>query len=280
MDEAGNKCGLVGTSQDITDLTELKTVEAHVERMAERERTAADLAESRSHLVASWETETLRLARDLHDGPVQNLLAISYQLARLRQSVHSDPPADESASPLTTLRRDVLAVVDELRGLISELRPPDLAEFGLPIALNGYVDWLLRTAGEHRPDIVLDLDAASVHVPQPLALTLFRVAQEALRNALRHGAACQVVVALRRHADEVVLQVSDDGRGFEVPPRLSAFVASGHFGLVGMAERVSQAGGALTIKSSPTTGTTLRVRLPLLEAGVGHDRVDPGFACR
>ncbi len=277
MDEAGDKSCVVGTIQDVT---ERKTLEAHVEEMTERERTAAELAEARRRLAASRETETLRLARDLHDGPVQDLLAISYRLAGLRQSVHIQPPTDEPASVLDTLRRDVLEVVGDLRGLIGELRPPGLAEFGLPAALNDYVEWLLRTDGEDPPNIVLDLDDSSAHLPQPLALTLFRVAQEALRNALRHAAARRVTVRLRQQLDEVVLQVSDDGRGFEVPPRLSAFAETGHFGLVGMAERVGQVGGELTVESSPTTGTMLQVRLPLGEPGTGDDRADSSPACR
>jgi signal transduction histidine kinase len=174
----------------------------------------------------------------------------------------------------------MLRVVGDLRALIGELRPPGLAEFGLPAALGGYVDWLQRTDGTSPPVIVLDLDEAAAHLPQPLAFTLFRVVQEALRNALRHAAAHRITVRLQQQADEVVLEVSDDGAGFDVPPRLSGFAESGHFGLVGMAERVAQAAGELTVASSSTAGTTLRVRLPVSAAGVDHVSTDSGLACR
>ena len=177
-----------------------------------------------------------------------------------------DVDADHEAA-----RRDVLGVVAELRDVIGELRPPGLAEFGLQAALEGYLAQLRREAGDRLPAIALDIDSQVIDLTEPLALTLFRVAQEALRNALRHSGASEITFGLRRSVDDLVLVVRDDGSGFRMPARLNDLTDAGHFGLAGLAERVDQADGQLTVTSAPGAGTTIAVRLPAAGGRGDHD---------
>ena len=171
-----------------------------------------------------------------------------------------------------------------LRELIGELRPAGLEEFGVPTALEGDVARLRREPPGRLPTIVRDVVPAAAALPPPVALDLFRCAQEALRNALRHAAARRVTVTVRRHRDCVQLSVRDDGRGFDVPLRLAELTLAGHYGLAGLVERVELAGGRHEICSTPGVGTTLRVSLPLPAEpadpadGGDDDQADPGAA--
>jgi len=167
----------------------------------------------------------------------------------------------------------LLNVVTQLRGLIGELRPAGLEEFGLATALEGYVARLQREGGPDMPDIHLELPEHDMQLPKSVALCLFRVAQEALRNALKHANARHISLYLCSSMSEVMLRVSDDGCGFQVPVSLGQLAHADHFGLVGMAERVEWIGGELTIRSQPSAGTDVTVRVPLhvREGDVGRN---------
>jgi signal transduction histidine kinase len=238
-----------------------------------------DLARAHQQLLVGRERERRRLAHDLHDGVVQQLIGISYQIAEGRRRVDngSDPSVaqrpEEMASTLEVIRRGVLGVVTQLRGMISELRPAGLEELGLTTALEGYVAHLRRDGGAEA-EIHLNLDESEVVVQDPIAICLFRVAQEALRNALKHASAKHITVSLRLLADAAILCVQDDGCGFHVPSRLSQLTQTGHFGLMGMSERVTWAGGQLFIRSEPGEGTEVRIKIPLNGGVVGYGGIN------
>jgi signal transduction histidine kinase len=138
-----------------------------------------------------------------------------------------------------------------------------LEEFGLTDALESYVTRLVHEGGPNMPQIELNLDEVGTSLPQPVATCLFRVEQEALRNALEHAQAQHITLNLRLLPSKVVLSVRDDGRGFRVPARLSELTGNHHFGLVGIAERVDLLGGQLYIRSRPGAGTKVTVQIPL-----------------
>jgi signal transduction histidine kinase len=214
------------------------------------------------------EQEQRRLARELHDLAVQELLAVSYRLADARRKANGARPPNaqrmaEIRTALETMRLEVLGVVSRLRALMSELRPAALEELGLTNALEGYVERLKQQGPPGMPEIELDLDKSKTTLPEPIAICIFRVAQESLRNALKHAQAQHIWVSLRLAPNEVALHVHDDGCGFRVPARLSELVQSNRFGLVGMTERVTTVSGQLTIRSQPGTGTEVIARLPL-----------------
>ena len=254
-----------------------------VEDITERKRVTAELAEAHRRLAVSQEVERLALAHELHDSAVQQLLGISYRLVEFRRSAGQGQrpdaqPDTEVVAGLEAIRQDVLDVVTQLRELIGELRPAGLEELGLAIALEGYIARLQREGRPEMPVIALDPDWNEPVLPQPVALCLFRVAQEALRNAVRHARARHITLSLHRHGDVAVLQVRDDGGGFPVPVRLSELTQASHFGLVGMAERVAWAGGHFTIQSQPGAGTTVTARVPLDETEGHHGEDDPRAA--
>lgn len=267
-DADGRAIGLDGTIQDVT---ERKTLEARIADVTERQRIMRELAETRRGLAASREDERLHLARALHDGPVQDLLAISYQLAAQQPSAGHAPSGTYAAPVVELARQELLDVVGQLRGMVGELRPAGLAEFGLSTAIEGYVAGLQRRADRRLPAIIVDIDDGIDDLAPSLAITVFRIVQEALRNALRHAEADDVVITFGAGEGTIVLRIRDNGRGFTVPSRLGAFADAGHFGIVGITERVDQADGELMIESAPGAGTTICVQLPWVPAGCRDD---------
>jgi two-component system sensor histidine kinase UhpB len=253
-----------------------------IEDITERKRVEAELAGAQRRLAERLEAERLHLARELHDSAVQQLLGISYQLIERHRAVGEGrgAAADVRAPTNEDIRREVLGVVSQLRSLIGELRPAGLQELGLTIALEGYVARLQREGGPLMPQIALELDQSGTALPQSIALCIFRSAQEALRNALKHAQAQQITLRLSLWTNEVVLHVQDDGCGFRVPARLSELALADHFGLVGIAERVASAGGHCTIQSRPAQGTHVIVRIPLSEARSNDDQANPSATGR
>jgi len=246
--------------------------------MEEVEVGREELAKAHREILDAGEQERLRLARDLHDGAVQQLIGISYELAAGRRAcdlaIEGDRQAREAlCGLLESTRQEVLEVVSQLRALIGELRPAGLEEMGLEAALDGYVARLQRRIGS-RPTIDLEMDLGGRVVSHRVALGLFRVAQEGLRNALRHARASHIDVRLATNEDGVELLLVDDGKGFIVPARLTDLALENHFGLVSMSERVAQMGGTLTIHSVPGVGTELRALVPFGEEVSDDGRED------
>lgn len=213
------------------------------------------LTASRRHLVRRREEDRLFLARELHDTVIQRLLYLSMQLSPgIRMA--REAGQEELGQLVEEARTEAKRAVKDLRRLVRELRPAGL-EIGLKAALE---PTLLRLRNEL--DIEFEVDAAE-ELPADIALCLFRVAQEALRNIERHAAADRVRAAVRIRGGEVHLFVADDGRGFDVPDTLERFAQNDHFGLVGMEEFVMSLGGQLKIRSATGSGTCIRARIPL-----------------
>jgi PAS domain S-box-containing protein len=248
-DEDGQPCAIYGVMLDIT----------------ERKQLEDELALARRRLAQSREAERMRIACDLHDGPVQQLLGLGYLLDECQRKLatgwHSEVQTIAQLQSLETIRREVVDVAGQLRTLIGELRPAGLAEFGLAVTLEGYVRRLWREGGDDLPAISLNIEPDVSDLPLDVAHCLFRIGQEALRNALKHAHARQITLTLQRSPGLIALGISDDGRGFCAPERLSELALNGHFGLVGLAEQVAAAGGYLTICSRPGQGTSLLVRI-------------------
>jgi len=245
-DEAGAVAGVIGVATDVT-----------ARATAETERD-----EARRLLAVEREAERLQIAWALHDGPVQQLLGVRHHLAAVgRRLTHKDR-SGEIALVIAVIEGELVAVARELRGLIGTLRPMGLEEWGLSRALAEHVARLQHAGERMGPTITLTLDPAAGALPLPVAGTLLRVAQEALRNALRHAGAGRIDVRLTVEADDVALIVADDGRGMHIPTRLGTLARDGHFGLVGLEEEVSLARGRFMVESWPGTGTTVTARLP------------------
>lgn len=216
------------------------------------------------HLMDNVEAERLRLAQDLHDGPIQDLYSISYQLKEMlhpssdgRTEVTA-PMAQEITSMLETAQK----VIDQLRGICGELRPPTLIPFGLEKAIRSHIETVHRADPDL--EVGLDLMADDQNLPEGLRLALFRIYQHAASNVVRHAHAKHLQVEFRFDREQAELVIRDDGSGFDLPPKWEQLAQNGHFGLVGAAERVEAIGGQLSVESAPGKGTEIRVRVPLL----------------
>ena len=219
-------------------------------------RQLEEVREAQHQLLRSREEERARVARDLHDGPIQSLVGLNMQLGLLRSpSREADTPL---AGELGAMRTEVRNLLAELRQVCAELRPPMLDTLGLGAALRALAeDW----SAQNGITVHLELspDAEWRSLPDEAAVNLYRVMQEALANVARHAAARQVILRLAWEDAGLSLTVQDDGRGFAVPAALHSLSDQGHLGLVGIQERVNLIGGTLTLESAPGQGTTLRV---------------------
>jgi signal transduction histidine kinase len=208
----------------------------------------------RSRELALVEERT-RLARDLHDAVSQKLFSLRLTADAAATLISADPV--RAATELSRVQRLAREASAELRAVLAELRPPALSEDGLVAALHKHVETLRRA---HQ--VALTLEATTTcAVPSDVEDTIFRVAQEALHNALRHADPNVITVRLETCGDAVVLEVRDDGRGFDATA--SEAVAARRLGLASMRERAVRLGGTLVVRSEPGAGTVVRVEVPL-----------------
>jgi signal transduction histidine kinase len=221
-------------------------------------------AELQSYIGAmtlGQEEERRRLARELHDATVQDLIALNHQVEMVTRELGRDP--DRAAIRLQDLRPQVTAIIDGLRRQIHALRPLHLEDLGFIPALEMLVQ---QTGQRHQLDARFTVTgAADTQIALAVQTSAYRIAQEALANVVKHAQASQVEVDLHLDAGFLTLHIQDDGRGFATPSRLYNLTQSGHFGLLGMEERAQLHKGTLQIKSQPGRGTGVVARLPLLD---------------
>jgi signal transduction histidine kinase len=216
----------------------------HLRQARERERSVSD---SRRYLAEGREDERRRLARELHDGPVQDLHGI-------RMRLHGKP----APGSLEAAGDDLLGVIRELRHVMENLRPPALGPFGLSAALRSYIDRVRI----QNPDVAIDvsLEDDGQRLPESVRISLFRITQEAITNAMRHAGATRLKVLFAIEQDNFRLEIEDDGCGFELPNRISTLGDRGHYGLLGIMERVEALDAESKIDSRPGKGTVIRIR--------------------
>jgi signal transduction histidine kinase len=217
------------------------------------ERAEAERSRLLDRTIQVAEEERVQVAAELHDGPIQRLTVLSYDLEGAKQRLLGADPA-EGAARLERAQSALSFEVQRLRQLMVALRPPALDEVGLEAALRDQVsafgrrlgvDWTLRVALDGR------------RLGGELETVVYRITQEALLNVARHAHAGRIRLELEGVGDRVELQISDDGVGFEPVPS-SVLVRDGHFGLIGMRERVEMAGGSWQVDARPGSGVTLR----------------------
>ena len=227
--------------------------------ITERKRAKEELRTSRRKLIELEERGRLNLARELHDGVIQQLLGINHALTQLEGNLAGN--ATHTNVDMKPYRQEVLKLVEQLRTMITDLRPAGLDEFGLKTTLESFVAQL--RAGQGGTTKFSSRIEEAKGLSSQLTLTLYRVAQEALRNAVKHARAERVGLELSFDTHRATLKVQDDGQGFDPPSRLSSLVRSEHFGLVGIEERLDLLGGTLQLDTEPGHGTTLLATIPL-----------------
>lgn len=236
------------------ELQLLYTIGYHIGTAVERARLQAHAA----HAAAT--EERLRLARDLHDALAQSIAAIGLQLeaadSLLEHAPQRSHEAHEKVREALRLTRDSL---QEVRAIVHNLRGPILGSRPLPEALRALAAEYSRTYGL---SIAVSSSGPAVHLTPLQESQLFRVAQEALTNVVKHAAARRVWVRLISGPRRVTLTVQDDGCGFAVA-RTTKGTSPGGYGLKNMAERVKVLGGVLRIRSWPGEGTAVTATVPL-----------------
>jgi signal transduction histidine kinase len=204
--------------------------------------------------IAASDVERRRIARDLHDGVVQDLAGLGYALTAIADGLPAMPESEAARQgtrkATTILRRDV----DALRTLVTDIYPPELEEGQLVPAISA----MLRTVGTEGPRMSLHApDHLDVSLGRDASVLLYRVVREAVRNAVKHARASAVQVRLRTEPSRVMVEVVDDGVG------MLGDAAPGHFGLRLLADTVHDAGGEFSIDSRPGAGVRVCASLPV-----------------
>ena len=230
-----------------------------VENITASKQFETEVIELRRRLMQGREMERLRLAQELHDGPLQEIMAVSYQLHSLENAINQEV----DLAQLQSIQESLHQLTTSIRGICGELRPPTLIPFGLEKAIRSHSGEFMAS----HPEITIELDLThdGQELPEQVRIVLYRIYQEALNNIVRHSKASQVWVRFSFNNERAVLEVQDNGVGFELPSRWIRLARQGHLGLVGAQERAEEIGGKLEITSTPGQGTSIRMEVPLGE---------------
>lgn len=236
FDSDGNIYGICGLSTDIT----------------ERKRAEDASKEYSKKLVASQEAERKRIAMELHDGLGQDLITIRDGIKRFASSL---PERDKGVEKLERLSNLAIQSLEEVREISNNLRPHILDQLGLELALEAVIDKIAQSYGIK---ISFSLEELKGVFPKEQEIHAYRIVQEGLTNIAKHSKATKARVNIKNIGEELVIEISDNGKGFEIPSG-PASVETG-FGLDGMNERAKMLGGVFSIDSMPGKGTTLTIK--------------------
>jgi len=254
--EDGSIAGAVITARDVTDRKRAEEALRQSEKIALQREQFQALAK---RLRRAREEERTRVARDLHDQIGQILTAIKLDLTWMSRRLPNgkDELRDRLNGTITLINEGVRSV----RRICSGLRPGVLDDLGLAAAIEWQANEFAARTGM---ECVVAVPVSDLTLEGEQATEFFRIFQECLTNVMRHAEAKSVSVTLREEAGELVLVVADDGKGFRETE------VSESLGFLGMKERAQVCGGSLDIASSPGTGTTVALRVPIHSAGVNN----------
>lgn len=259
-DSDGKSKGIVSVWHDVTEIERSvrRQLELEEENLRLEDCQIQNLAqmEVQRRLLEHREMERQQIARDLHDGPVQELLSLVFA-TQAAMSLTEEKAVKDS---LLDIRCRAQKMVNELRAFYKELRPPTLVKFGLAQAISSHAEEFNSKFSRLKMDLNLMEDHAAL--PSRIRLALYRIYQESLTNIVRHSRADRVKVSLLTENCRLVLEIQDNGDGFEPTSDWVALARHGHLGLVGMKERAEAVGGVLSIQSNPGKGTKIRVMVP------------------
>jgi two-component system, NarL family, sensor histidine kinase DegS len=209
---------------------------------------------SGGHTVDALEEEQRRLARIVHDGPAQVLTNLALHSEIIERLIGVDDA--RAVHEVREMRNDALAAAQEMRQMIYQLAPPGLLQRDLAEVLQEHAD---RHQQRYGMSVQLDV-SPGLPIAKGDQITIFRVVQEALQNALRHSRSATTWVRLTRDGRDILAEVWDLGAGFD--PEDPTLLDGRHLGIAGMRERAQLAGGTLAVESEPGAGTHVSLRLP------------------
>ena len=203
-------------------------------------------------LIESQEAERKRIATELHDGLGQSLAIIANR-ATMGKNRRNEP--EKVLNEFDEISQNALAALEEVQIITSNLHPHYLERLGLTKAIKSM---LLKVSDV--VEVVSEIDVIDNLFPKEAEINVYRIIQESLNNIIKHSAAAEAEIKVKKFADEVVITIKDDGRGFDTENTKSK---GGGLGLVGLRERTNIIGGRISINSSLGNGTEIRVILPI-----------------
>jgi signal transduction histidine kinase len=241
--------------ESVGGISEVQDLQKELTEMSRKVQAAQEgLHDYIGAITSAQEEERLRLARELHDDTIQSVIALK-QRVQLAEKLVKDQKGRQSLQELEGLAEQT---VENLRRIIRALRPIYLEDLGLVTAL----EMLARETKTIHVDFYRI--GQEQRLERDVELALYRIAQEALSNILRHAKASNATLNINFSGQEIKLEIDDNGIGFIMPKSPTDFAPSGHFGLLGMKERSELIGGRLEVQSKEGSGTRLSVRLPII----------------
>ncbi len=233
----------------------LETMRARLERDDRR-------AELLERFLSAQEGERMRIARELHDETCQTISALSFRL----ESALGDLPAGEARTRLEEVQGLAGRALDDLHRVIFDLRPSVLDDLGLLAAVRWYAARHLEPLGIL---VKCEFEDVEGRVPQDVATAVFRIVQEALLNVARHAGAEDVLVQIAAGEKTLLIEIEDDGRGFDPKSVVAPSETGRGLGLLGMRERVEILGGKMSLDSAPGDGTHVAFEIPIPPEAAG-----------
>ena len=250
-------------------LIELNRIGEGFNHLADRLESTIHSQQRLAHrLLSAREEERQHLARELHDEFGQYLASLNAEAAFARELADEGVPALRPCAD--SIGKTAGHMMEALQQILHRLRPVGLEEFGLVPSLEHLIEGWNQRCRETRFTLAIDTDLGEL--PDNINVSLYRIIQESMTNAVRHGQPLHVAVNLQREPRGVALEIRDDGQGSAPAETRSATGKPGGFGRLGMEERVLALGGTLTIRPAPERGTVVRVSLPL----AGYEETDVG----
>ena len=215
------------------------------------------LQNAQRRLISDSENERKYLAREIHDQIIQDLLSTNYQLEEIENQYDL---VDSLPDDLNIVQENIRGMIDDLRNICGNLRPPTLDSLGLNAAIQSYAqDWSKRSGIQ----LDLQLDNEIGRLPEIIELSIYRIIQESLNNIYRHSRATSAAITLKRNSPRaLMIYIEDNGKGIEEDFYLKDYSKEGHYGLVGIDERVSLLGGRLRVQNKPEGGLLIQAEIP------------------
>jgi len=215
------------------------------------------LQAAQRRLLTEREQERKHLSRELHDQVIQDLLSVNYQLEEMESGELSSP---EMTREYASIRTNIRQLVEDVRRICGNLRPPTIDSFGLGAAIQSYTqEWSERTG----IPVSLDLNLQLGRLLEATELSIFRIVQEGLSNINKHARASKVEISLKHTSPRLLMiSISDNGQGIGEDFDLSQLPTQGHYGLLGISERVALLGGRLKLQNNRSGGLLLQAEIP------------------
>jgi signal transduction histidine kinase len=251
-DETAAEVALAAGASDFLAMDALTATkfERAVQFCLQRRRQLDAVVAREMYLASARERDRQRLANALHDGPLQDLIGARFLLGALAAEGSTGEIQDSLQS-----------VIQTVRALCSDLKPPALGPFGLEKAIRAHIQTF--QARSPQLSVTLELDGDNQRLPEWARYALFRVFQAAIANVAKHAQASQIWVRLLLEDEQLRLTVADDGQGFEVPDSWLDFARTARFGLLMMQERVDALHGRMVVQSTPGGGTRVMAFVPM-----------------